>query len=141
MFLKKLIFIIEGEFKILICFHKQIYEFTTIVILFHLFNLIYFVVKINLDLANNTNKSSSLEKIKETQKDFYHSEHCFLLQAEIAKRSATQNITLENQKSIQAAAQPSNIQSCITNLCVIIGFAAFAFTVKYVMKTIASETE
>lgn len=63
------------------------------------------------------------------------------IQAEITKRSATQNVTLENQKSIQAAAQPSNIQSCITNLCVVIGFAAFAFTVKYVMKTIASETE
>ncbi|KAJ8918323.1 hypothetical protein NQ315_008016 [Exocentrus adspersus] len=63
------------------------------------------------------------------------------IQAEIAKRTATQNITLDNQKSVQAVAQPSNIQSCITNLCVIIGFAAFAFTVKYVMKTISAETE
>ncbi|KAJ8977923.1 hypothetical protein NQ317_002897 [Molorchus minor] len=63
------------------------------------------------------------------------------IQADIAKRSATQNVAVENQRSIQAATQPSSLQSCITNLCVIIGFAAFAFTVKYVMKTTASETE
>ncbi|CAH1117754.1 unnamed protein product [Phaedon cochleariae] len=63
------------------------------------------------------------------------------IQAEIAKRNATQNVALENQKSLQTASQPSSLQSCITNLCVIIGFAAFAFTVKYVMKTTAYETE
>lgn len=57
------------------------------------------------------------------------------------QRSATANLLLENQKNLQAAAQPSNFQSCITNLIVVIGFAAFAFTVKYVMKTTASETE
>ncbi|CAG9855893.1 unnamed protein product [Phyllotreta striolata] len=63
------------------------------------------------------------------------------MQVEIVKRNATKNIALEQQKNLQAIEQPSSLQSCITNLCVIIGFAAFAFTVKYVMKTSASETE
>lgn len=64
-----------------------------------------------------------------------------LFQEILAQRSATANLLLENQKNNQTAAQPSNFQSCITNLIVVIGFAAFAFTVKYVMKTTASEAE
>lgn len=60
----------------------------------------------------------------------------------LEQRSAAKtNLLVENQKNIQAAAQPSSLQSCLTNLIVVIGFAAFAFTVKYVMKTTASETE
>ncbi|XP_023025424.1 ubiquitin-conjugating enzyme E2 J2 [Leptinotarsa decemlineata] len=63
------------------------------------------------------------------------------IQSEITKRNATQKVAMETRKSTEAEAQPSSIQSCITNLCVIIGVAAFAFTVKYVMKTTASESE
>lgn len=61
------------------------------------------------------------------------------MQADLAVRNATQAVNVENQNNSQITDQPSSFQSCITNLCVIIGFAAFAFTVKYVMKTTASE--
>ncbi|XP_056648535.1 ubiquitin-conjugating enzyme E2 J2-like [Diorhabda carinulata] len=63
------------------------------------------------------------------------------MQADLAVRNATQAVNVENQNNSQITDQPSSFQSCITNLCVIIGFAAFAFTVKYVMKTTASEAE
>lgn len=51
------------------------------------------------------------------------------------------NNTPENEKPSRSVAEPSNFQSCITNLIVFIGVAAFAITVKYVVITTASETE
>lgn len=35
--------------------------------------------------------------------------------------------------------QQSPLHSALANICVIIGFAAFAYTVKYVLRTIATE--
>lgn len=62
------------------------------------------------------------------------------IQAEIEKR--TKNGKLVHENNTTSISTPvSSLQSCLTNLCVIIGFAAFAFTVKYVMKTTISETE
>nr|CAI5836104.1 unnamed protein product [Callosobruchus analis] len=63
------------------------------------------------------------------------------IEADLVQRSANQAVNLDSQRNVQAVSPPSNLQSCLTNLCVIIGFAAFAFTVKYVMKTSAYETE
>lgn len=60
-------------------------------------------------------------------------------QAEIAKRATLQQNAAENQNLRSGSTEPSNLQSCLTNLIVLVGFAAFAFTVKYVMKTSASE--
>lgn len=62
-------------------------------------------------------------------------------QAELTKRSANKNASQNNQNFQQSAGEASNLQSCLMNLIVLIGFAAFAFTVKYVMKTSISETE
>lgn len=61
--------------------------------------------------------------------------------AEFQKRSKTDKTIIESQNPNQITRQVTNLQSCLTNLCVIIGFAAFAFTVKYVMKTTMSETD
>lgn len=63
------------------------------------------------------------------------------MKKELKKRSRTQTNVFDNQENSRSVAEPSSIQSCITNLIVIIGFAAFAFSVKYVMKTTNSETE
>ncbi|CAH1954245.1 unnamed protein product [Acanthoscelides obtectus] len=63
------------------------------------------------------------------------------IEADLEKRSANQSVNADSQRNLQAVSPPSNLQACLTNLCVIIGFAAFAFTVKYVMKTSAYETE
>lgn len=65
----------------------------------------------------------------------------FFLKAEVARRSANRNAAPENQNFQHSAGEASNLQSCLMNLVVLIGFAAFAFTVKYVMKTSISETE
>ncbi|KAL1497534.1 hypothetical protein ABEB36_008478 [Hypothenemus hampei] len=62
------------------------------------------------------------------------------IKLELEKRNNTaENITTED--SPVTITTRSSLQSCLTNLCVIVGFAAFAFTVKYVMKTTMSETE
>jgi len=61
--------------------------------------------------------------------------------AEFQKRSKTDKSIAEGQNSNQITTQVTSFQSCLTNLCVIVGFAAFAFTVKYVMKTTMSEME
>lgn len=63
-----------------------------------------------------------------------------MLQSEIAKRSANQAAINENQTGNRSQiTDQSPFQAAITNLFVIIGFAAFAFTVKYVLKTLATE--
>ncbi|KAK9869881.1 hypothetical protein WA026_003602 [Henosepilachna vigintioctopunctata] len=63
------------------------------------------------------------------------------IRVELNKRSVLQS-TLENQNnSNRSVVEPSSIQSCITNLIVIIGFAAFAFTVKYVMQHTTQGTD
>ncbi|XP_066143871.1 ubiquitin-conjugating enzyme E2 J2-like [Euwallacea fornicatus] len=59
---------------------------------------------------------------------------------ELERRNKTEKFMTEGS-STSISAPVSNLQSCLTNLCMIIGFAAFAFTVKYVMKTTISETE
>lgn len=62
------------------------------------------------------------------------------MQAELVKRSANQAAMNENQtNNRQQLSDQSPFQAAITNLFVIIGFAAFAFTVKYVLKTLATE--
>ncbi|XP_030748123.1 ubiquitin-conjugating enzyme E2 J2-like [Sitophilus oryzae] len=63
------------------------------------------------------------------------------MQAKLQKRIKTEEITSDNTKQDQVTTPGGHLQSCLTNLCVIIGFAAFAFTVKYVMTTTISETE
>ncbi|XP_060526940.1 ubiquitin-conjugating enzyme E2 J2 [Cylas formicarius] len=60
---------------------------------------------------------------------------CEKMRAELEKRAENQKNAPECQKALHSTSQPSNFQSCVTNLCVIIGFAAFAFTVKYVINT------
>ncbi|RZC32389.1 ubiquitin-conjugating enzyme E2 J2 [Asbolus verrucosus] len=59
----------------------------------------------------------------------------------LTQRSNVNNNAPDNQKPSRSVAEPSNFQSCITNLIVFIGVAAFAITVKYVVITTASETE
>jgi len=60
--------------------------------------------------------------------------------AQLEKRNNNEKSVVEGNTS-NITTPISSFQSCLTNLCVIIGFAAFAFTVKYVMKTTISETE
>ncbi|ENN80907.1 ubiquitin-conjugating enzyme E2 J2 [Dendroctonus ponderosae] len=62
------------------------------------------------------------------------------IKVELERRSTCEKASSDSNTA-GISAPVSNFQSCITNLCVIIGFAAFAFTVKYVMKTTISETE
>ncbi|XP_018332732.1 ubiquitin-conjugating enzyme E2 J2-like [Agrilus planipennis] len=62
------------------------------------------------------------------------------IQAEIVKRSTNQKANdCQNQR--QDSTEPSSFQACLTNIIVLIGFAAFAFTVKYVMKTTYTDSE
>ncbi|EFA03490.1 ubiquitin-conjugating enzyme E2 J2 isoform X1 [Tribolium castaneum] len=63
------------------------------------------------------------------------------IQDVLTQRSNMNNNVAENQKTSRSVAEPSNFQSCITNLIVFIGVAAFAITVKYVVITTASEAE
>lgn len=55
-------------------------------------------------------------------------------QAELSKRAAM-NSTVESQSQTPPAAESNNLQSILTNIIVLVGFAAFAFTVKFVMKS------
>lgn len=63
------------------------------------------------------------------------------IKAEIAKRVANQAAMNENNQGMlrQQSSDQSQFHAVITNLCVFIGFAAFAFTVKYVLKTLNTE--
>jgi len=62
------------------------------------------------------------------------------MQAELDKRAAL-NKSMENQNQSQQVQESSNLQSILTNIVVLIGFAAFAFTVKFVMKTSYTDGE
>lgn len=62
------------------------------------------------------------------------------MQAELSKRAAL-NSTVENQNQSQQTVESNNFQSILTNIIVLVGFAAFAFTVKFVMKTSYSEAD
>lgn len=64
----------------------------------------------------------------------------YKLQMELEKR-ATLNKSVENQNQNQQVQESSNLQSILTNIVVLIGFAAFAFTVKFVMKTSYTDTD
>lgn len=62
------------------------------------------------------------------------------IKAELIKRSQNQNNASDNQMGIrQQSSDQSPFQAALTNLIVILGFAAFAFSVKYVLKTLNSE--
>lgn len=69
------------------------------------------------------------------------------IQNEITKRTITAAAAAaaaaankDDSNSKQGNSEPSSFQSCLTNIIVLIGFAAFAFTVKYVMVSSQSET-
>ncbi|KAK4880549.1 hypothetical protein RN001_008695 [Aquatica leii] len=62
------------------------------------------------------------------------------IQGELEKRVAM-NKSLESQNQNQQLPESSNFQSILTNIVVLIGFAAFAFTVKFVMKTSYADAE
>jgi ubiquitin-conjugating enzyme E2 J2 len=64
-------------------------------------------------------------------------------EAERAARSNPQSVTANDMQTLLRNQFGNNDQSplysAITNICVIIGFAAFAYTVKYVLRSIATE--
>nr|CAD7457695.1 unnamed protein product [Timema tahoe] len=64
-------------------------------------------------------------------------------EVERTARSSPQSVTSSDMQALLRNQFGHNDQSplhnAITNLCVIIGFAAFAFTVKYVLQSIATE--
>lgn len=45
----------------------------------------------------------------------------------------------QNDEASGQNGEQSHLNSAITNICVIIGFAAFAYTVKYVLHSIATD--
>ncbi|CAG9766524.1 unnamed protein product [Ceutorhynchus assimilis] len=59
---------------------------------------------------------------------------------ELEKRNNIDKTTTENNQ-YNLATPVSNLQSCLTNLCVIIGFAAFTLVAKYVWKSSIAEME
>lgn len=64
-------------------------------------------------------------------------------EAEQAARSNPQSVTSNDMQALLRNQfghnDQSPLHSAITNICVIIGFAAFAYTVKYVLRSIAAE--
>ncbi|XP_067006170.1 ubiquitin-conjugating enzyme E2 J2 isoform X2 [Anabrus simplex] len=64
-------------------------------------------------------------------------------EAEIAARNNPSTISSNDMQSLLRNQFGNNdqgpLQSALTNICVIIGFAAFAYTVKYVLRSIALE--
>ena len=64
-------------------------------------------------------------------------------EAERAARSNPQSVSSNDMHALLRNQFGHNDQgplhSAITNICVIIGFAAFAYTVKYVLRSIATE--
>lgn len=57
------------------------------------------------------------------------------MKVELSRRVTLQSTHGDNSNvNNRSVTEQSSIQSCITNLIVIVGFAAFAFTVKYVMQ-------
>ncbi|PSN58454.1 Ubiquitin-conjugating enzyme E2 J2 [Blattella germanica] len=66
-----------------------------------------------------------------------------IAEAERAARSNPQSVTSNDMQALLRNQFGHNDQgplhSAITNICVIIGFAAFAYTVKYVLRSIATE--
>ena len=64
-------------------------------------------------------------------------------EAERAARSNPQSLSSNDMPTLLRNQFGHNDQgplhSAITNICVIIGFAAFAYTVKYVLRSIATE--
>lgn len=64
-------------------------------------------------------------------------------EAEQAARSNPQSVTSNDMQALLRNQfghnDQSPLHSAITNICVIIGFAAFAYTVKYVLRSIATE--
>lgn len=63
------------------------------------------------------------------------------IQNELTKRNSRRMSHQDDQNVTGSVTEPSSLQSCITNLIVMLGFAAFAFTVKYVMKQTTQDTE
>ena len=63
--------------------------------------------------------------------------------AEQAARSNPQSVTSNDMHALLRNQfghnDQSPLHSAITNICVIIGFAAFAYTVKYVLRSIATD--
>lgn len=63
-------------------------------------------------------------------------------EAELAARNNPQTVLSNDMQSLlrnQFGNDQGPLQSAITNICVIIGFAAFAYTVKYVLRSIAMD--
>ncbi|CAH0557223.1 unnamed protein product [Brassicogethes aeneus] len=100
----------------------------------------------SIDTTDYDKRQFALQSLEFNLKDKHFCElfpeTVITIESELAKRkNSMQGSSQEGPSTLRSVAEPSSIQSCITNLIVIIGFAAFAFTVKYVMKTTASETE
>lgn len=64
----------------------------------------------------------------------------FVFQNEILRRNALEAAEKTNcQQQTTQNTEQSSLQAAITNICVIIGFAAFAYTVKYVIRSLGTD--